>query len=162
MINQTRSMESKDIFQAQGAAIDPVSYTRFQAFNCDGQQADTSSTQFSLNDPPSCNISDGSVYFPPETKRAQILQYIDRIPVQVSVCQVKLEILVGSCGGIGSTYNFMHASFETHRAYVRTTKTACHQSSPDGKLRISIPDYGNIRRIELEMHLEGGLAEASF
>ena len=84
------------------------------------------------------------------------------MPVQVSVCQVKLEILVGSCGGIGSTYNFMHASFETHRAYVRTTKAACHQADPNRKLRISIPDYENIRRVELEMHLEGGLAEAAF
>ena len=65
VINHSRSMENNDAFQAQGAAIDPVSYTRFQAFNCDGQQSDTSSTQFSLNDPPSCNISDGSVYFPP-------------------------------------------------------------------------------------------------
>ena len=56
----------------------------------------------------------------------------------------------------------MHASFETLRAYVRTTKTACHRSSPDGKLQISIPSYGNIQRVDLEMHLEGGLAEASF
>ena len=56
----------------------------------------------------------------------------------------------------------MHASYETHRAYIRTTKTACHQADPNGKLRITIPRYGNIRAVELEIFLEGGLAEAAF
>ena len=162
VISWSRSMAHADVFETQEAAIDPVSYTHFQAFDCDVQQSDTSSAQFSLNDPPICNISDGSVYHPPETRRAQVLQYIESIPVPVSICQVKLRISVGYCGGIGSAYNFMHASFEKHGAYIRTTKAACHQSSPDGTLQVSIPSYGNIQRVDLEMHLEGGLAEASF
>ena len=137
-------MESNDIFQTHGAEINTVSFTRFQAFNCDRQQADASTTQFSLNDPPNCNVSDGSVYFQPEIKRAQILQYIDRMPVQVSVCQVKLEVFVGSCGGIGSSYNFMHAPFETHRAYIQTTKAACHEAELVHK---HIP-YANKREVE--------------
>ena len=96
---------------------------------------------------------DGSVYHPPETRRAQVLQYIESIPVPVSICQVKLRISVGYCGGIGSAYNFMHASFEKHGAYIRTTKAACHQSSPDGTLQI---DFHTL----LWQYSEGRLGDA--
>ena len=155
-------MGHDDISQTHEAEMNAIEFTRFQAFNCDRRQENTGATQFSLNEPPHCNVTDGSVYFQPETRRAQILQYVNRIPVQVSVCQVKLEVFVGSCGGLGSSYNFMHASLETHRAYIQTTKAACHEAELNGKLRVTIPEYGSIRAVEIEIFLAGGIAEAAF
>ena len=151
-------MDHTGIFETQGTARDFINTNSFRAFDCDAHSSDPSTARFSLNDPPACNNSDGSAYHPPENRRAQVLQRIERIPVMVFICQVKLRILVGYCGGIGSAYNFMHSFLETHRAYIRTTKAACHQSSPDGTLKISIPPYGNINRINIQIHLKGGLA----
>ena len=56
----------------------------FKAFRCN-EEADVSTAEFSLNDPPRCNREDGSAYYPPMEKKAQILQKICRIPVEVTV-----------------------------------------------------------------------------
>ena len=136
---QAKSLGYNDIFRTHEDEMNAPEFTRFQAFNCDRQQENTSATQFSLNEPNHCNETDGSVYFPPKTIRAQVLQYMNKIPVQVSVCMVKLEIFVDSCGGLGSSYNFMHASLETHRAYLQTSKTDCHEAELNRKLKLTIP-----------------------
>ena len=80
--------------------------------------------------------SDGSAYHPSEPKKAQILQKIQRIPVEVTSCQVKLRILVGWCGGEYVAMNYMHSFIETHRTPSRMTKAQCHQSSPNDTTEI--------------------------
>ena len=143
-------MDHTGIFETQGTARDFINTNSFRAFDCDAHSSDLSTARFSLNDPPACNSSDGSTYHPPEKRRAQVLQRMERIPVMVTSCQVKLRILVGYCDTIGS-WNFIHSFFETHRALIRATKAQCHHSSPDGTLEISIPPYGNINRIKILM-----------
>ena len=46
----------------------------------------------------SIKLAVGSVYHLPEPKKAQILQKLQRIPVDVTICKVNLRILVGWCG----------------------------------------------------------------
>ena len=70
-----------------------VSEETFRAFECN-EESDLSTAEFSLNEPPACKRSDGSAYHPPEPKKAQILQKLQRIPVEVTICQVNLRILV--------------------------------------------------------------------
>ena len=67
-----------------------ISKNAFKAFECN-EESDLSIA--------ACRRSDGSAYHPPEPKKAQILQKLQRIPVEVTICQVKLLILVGWCGG---------------------------------------------------------------
>ena len=62
-----------------------VSENTFKAFECN-EESDLSTAEFSLNEPPACRRSDGSAYHPPEPKKAQILQKLQRIPVEVTIC----------------------------------------------------------------------------
>ena len=80
----------------------------------------------------------------------------------MTICQVKLRILVGWCGGEYVAMNYMHSFVETQRTLIRTTKAQCHQASPNDTLEIELPPYGTINRIRLLMHLQGGVGEASF
>ena len=75
-----------------------VSENTFKAFECN-EESDLSTAEFSLNEPPACRRSDGSAYHLPEPKKAQILQKLQRIPVELTICQVNLRVLVGWCGG---------------------------------------------------------------
>ena len=72
------------------------------------EESDVTTAEFSINDPPSCNREDGSAYYPQVAKKAQILQRMHRILVEVTVCQVDLRILVGWCGGDYVALNYMH------------------------------------------------------
>ena len=71
---------------------------------------------------------------PPEAKKAQILQKLQSVPVEVTSCQVKLRILVGWCGGEYVEENYMHSFIETNRNPIKTTKAQCHHSSPNDTL----------------------------
>ena len=62
-----------------------ISEDKFKAFECN-EETDLSTAEFSLNEPPACNRDDGSAYYPPEPKKAQILQKLQRIPVEVTIC----------------------------------------------------------------------------
>ena len=50
-----------------------ISEDRFKAYMCN-EESDLSTAEFSLNKTPTCNRDDGSAYYPPEAKKAQILQ----------------------------------------------------------------------------------------
>ena len=50
-----------------------ISKDRFKAYICN-EESDLSTAEFSLNEPPTCNRDDGSAYYPPEAKKALILQ----------------------------------------------------------------------------------------
>ena len=138
-----------------------ISEAGFKAYMCN-EESDLSTAEFSLNEPPTCNRDDGSAYYPPEAKKAQILQKLRRIPVEVTVCQVDLRILVGWCGGEYVAMNYMHSNIETKRTTVQSTNVQCYHSSPNDTLEIELPEYGTINGIRLMMHLTGGVGEASF
>ena len=133
----------------------------FKAYMCN-EGSDLSTAEFSLNDPPNCNREDGSAYYTPVAKKTQILQRLRRIPVEVTVWQVDLRILVGWCGGEYVALNYMHRNIETKRTTVQPTNVQCHHSSPNDPLEIELPEYGTINGIQLMMHLTGGVGEASF
>ena len=126
------------------------------------EDSDFSTAEFSLNDPPNCNREDGSAYYPLVAKKAQILQRLRRIPVEVTVWQVDLRILVGWCGGEYVALNYMHRNIKTKRTTVQPTNVQCHHSSPNDTLEIEFPEYGTLNGIRLMMHLTGGVGEASF
>ena len=90
------------------------------------------------------------------------MQRLRRIPVEITVCQVDLRILVGWCGGEYVALNYMHSNIETKRTTVQPTNVQCHHSSPNDTLEIELPEYGTINGIRLMMHLTGGVGEASF
>lgn len=93
------------------------------------EDSDFSTAEFSLNDPPNCNREDGSAYYPLVAKKAQILQRLRRIPVEVTVWQVDLRILVGWCGGEYVALNYMQRNIKTKRTTVQPTNVQCHHSS---------------------------------
>ena len=63
------------------------------AFDClDGSLP---STQISLNPPEQCNINDGSAYEKPEKRRAQVLEHVKLIPVNITTCVVQFTVNVG-------------------------------------------------------------------
>ena len=51
-----------------------------------------SSTEISLNPPPECRIEDGSAYQKPIKKRAQILEHVRKVPVEVTTCVVQWRV----------------------------------------------------------------------
>ena len=85
-----------------------------------------------------------------------------RIPVEVTVCQVDMRILMGWCGGEYTALNYMHSDIETKRTKVQPTNVQCHHASPNDTLEIEVPEYGSINSIRLEIHLTGGVGEATF
>ena len=99
----------------------------FKAFMCN-EEADVSTAEFSLNDPPRCSREDGSAYYPPMEKKAQILQKIRRIPVEVTVCQVDWRINVGWCGGEYTALNYMHSDIETKRTKIQPNNVQCRMT----------------------------------
>ena len=69
---------------------------------------------------------------------------------------------MGWCGGEYTALNYMHSDIETKRTKVQPTNVQCHHASPNDTLEIEVPEYGSINSIRLEMHLTGGVGEATF
>merc|ERR1711873_82204 len=63
-----------------------------KAYNC--QDGGKASARISLTPPPKCNRADGSAYETPKMKRAQILEKVKKIPVNVTICMVKFRVNV--------------------------------------------------------------------
>ena len=114
-----------------------ISEAGLKAYMCN-EESDFSTAEFLLNEPPTCNRDDGSVYYPPKAKKVQILQSLRRIPVEVTVCQVDLRILVGWCGGEYVALNYMHSNIETKRTTIQSTNVQCYHSSPNDTLEIEL------------------------
>ena len=58
-----------------------------RAYDC--QEESMSNAEFSLNPPPECRKEDGSAYLRPIKKKAQILERVRQIPVEVSTCVIQ-------------------------------------------------------------------------
>ena len=132
----------------------------FKAYKCEEENVLTA--EFSLNPPPECRREDGSAYYKPIEKKAQIMQRIRRIPVEITTCMVEWRVNVGWCGGEYVALNYMHADIETLRTNILPTNTQCHNAAPNDTLEITVPEYGSINEIKLKTNLDGGIGEASF
>ena len=100
----------------------------FKAFMCN-EDDEVSTEEFSLNTPLRCNREDGSAYYPPIGKKAQILQKVCRIPVEVTICQVEWRVNIGWCGGEYTTLNYMHSD-------ILQNNVQCHHASPNNTLEL--------------------------
>ena len=132
----------------------------FRAFNC--QEESMSTAEFSLNPPPECRIEDGSAYHRPVEKKAQILERVRRIPIEITTCVVQWRVNVGWCGGEYVALNYMHADIETLRTNILPSNIQCHEADPDDTLTITIPEYGSIDELDLKIQLNGEVGEAAF
>ena len=80
-LTDVSTIETEDIM------VDNPSYSpTLQAYQCEETTDGLTSARFSLNNPPECNQTDGSIYHPPVPQRAQLLQKLTRIPVEVTNC----------------------------------------------------------------------------
>ena len=90
------------------------------------------STEISLNPPQECRIEDGSAYQKPIKKRAQILEHVKKVPVEVTTCVVQWRVNVGWCGGEFAIESYMHADLGTLRSSILPTEEQCNEADPDG------------------------------
>ena len=72
-----------------------------------------SNAKISLNPPPDCRIEDGSAYHRPIRKKAQILERVRRVPIEITTCVIQWRVNIGWCGGEFAIENYMHADIET-------------------------------------------------
>ena len=64
-----------------------------EAYDC--MEDSMSNAEISLNPPPEYRIEDGSAYQKPIRKRAQILEHVRKIPVEVTTCVVQWRVNMG-------------------------------------------------------------------
>ena len=120
-----------------------------RAYDC--QEESMSNAEFSLNPPPECQKEDGSAYLRPIKKKAQILERVRRIPVEVSTCVIQWRVNVGWCGGEFALENYMHADIETLRTNILPSEVQCHEADPDGTITITTPENGCIEALDLKL-----------
>ena len=108
------------------------------------------------------NIEDGSAYEKAERRRAQVLEHVKLIPVNITTCVVQFRVNVGWCGGEFAIENYMHQDLETLRSQIIPSELDCHQAELDGTIKISTPEYGSIEALDLKLQLNGGKGSAMF
>ena len=134
--------------------------TLISAFDC--LDSSLPSTRISLNPPKQCNIEDGSAYEKAERRRAQVLEHVKLIPVEITTCVVQFRVNVGWCGGEFAIESYMHQDLETLRSQIIPTELDCHQAELDGTIKISTPEYGSIEALDLKLQLHGGKGSVMF
>ena len=110
-----------------------------RAYNC--KEESMSNAKFSLNPPPECRIEDGSAYHRPIRKKAQILERVRRVPIEITTCVIQWRVNVGWCGGEFALENYMHADFKTLRTNILPSEIQCHEADPDDTITITTPEY---------------------
>ena len=61
-----------------------------RAYDC--MEESMSNAEISLNPPPECRIEDGSAYHRPIRKKAQILERVRRVPIEITTCVIQWRI----------------------------------------------------------------------
>ena len=82
-----------------------------RAFDC--TEESMANARISLNPPSECRLEDGSAYKRPIKKRAQILEKVKRIPINITSCLIQWRVNVGWCGGEFAIESYMHQDIET-------------------------------------------------
>ena len=131
-----------------------------QAYNC--EEGGTANAKISLNPPAKCNRADGSAYEAPSMKRAQVLEKVKKIPVNITACMIQFRVNVGWCGGEFAISSYMHNDVETLRDTIIPTTTQCNSAELDGYIPITTPQYGSLQPLELELKLRGGVGHGMF
>ena len=103
-----------------------------RAYDCMGESM--SNAEFSLNTPPECRIEDGSAYQRPIRKRAQILEHVRKVPVEVTTCVIEWKVNVGWCGGEFAIENYMHADLQTLRSTILPSEVQWHHYNLNTKI----------------------------
>ena len=98
------------------------------------------STQISLKPPKHCEVNDGSAYESAKRKKAQILERVDLIPINITTCVVQFYVNVGWCGGEFAFENFMHQDLQTLRSQIIVPELDCMQAELDGTIKLSTPE----------------------
>ena len=110
-----------------------------RAYDC--QEESMSNAEFSLNPPPECRKEDSSAYLRPIKKKAQILERVRRIPIEITTCVIQWRVNVGWCGGEFALENYMHADIESLRTNILPSHIQCHEADPDDTITITTPEY---------------------
>ena len=131
-----------------------------QAFDC--EEEDMANAEISLNPPPKCDREDGSAYSRPVMKRAQVLEKVKRIPVNITTCMIHWRVNVGWCGGEFAIESYMHNDLETLRSTIIPSTAQCNQAELDGTISITTPTYGSIQPLDLKLKLQGGVGHSMF
>merc|ERR1711893_346380 len=131
-----------------------------KAYNC--EEGGTANAKISLNPPPRCNRADGSAYEAPNMKRAQILEKVKRIPVNITTCIIQFRVNVGYCGGEFAISSYTHNDIETLGDTIIPSSTQCNSADLDGYIPINTPQYGSLQPLELELKLRGGVGHGMF
>ena len=100
-----------------------------QAFDC--EEEDMANAEISLNPLPKCNREDGSAYSRPVMKRAQVLEKVKRIPVNITTCMIHWRVNVGWCGGEYAIESYMHQDIETLRSTIIPSTVQCNLAELD-------------------------------
>ena len=120
------------------------------------------STQISLKPPEHCDVNDGSAYEKAERRRAQILEHMQLIPINITTCVVQFYVNVGWCGGEFAIENYMHQDLQTLRSQIIVSELDCIQAELDGTIKLTTPEYGSIEALDLKLQLSGGRGVAMF
>ena len=105
---------------------------------------------------------DSIAYLKPIKKKAQILERVRRIPIEITTCVIQWRVNVGWCGGEFPLENYMHADIETLRTNILPSEIQCHEADPDDTITITTPEYGSIEALDLKLQMKGGVGEAMF
>ena len=120
------------------------------------------SAEISLNPPSACKREDGSAYHKAIMKRAQVLEKVKRIPVNIITCMIHWRVNVGWCGGEFAIESYMHNDLETLRSTIIHSTTQCNEAELDGTISITTPSYGSIQPLDLKLKLQGGVGNSMF
>ena len=82
-----------------------IENTLISAYDC--LDNSSPSTRISLNPPKQCDIEDGSAYEKPARRRAQVLEHVRLVPVEITTCVVQFRVNIGWCGGEFAIESYM-------------------------------------------------------
>ena len=82
-----------------------------RAYDC--MEESMSNAEISLNPTPEYRREDGSAYHRPIRKKAQILERVRKVPIEITTSAIQWCTNVGWCGGEFAIENYMHADIET-------------------------------------------------
>merc|ERR1712102_114856 len=141
------SRDSNELYKSDSSWIDRKANTEkyedivIEAYNC--LEENQPSTTLSLKAPKKCIVSDGSAYRQGKLTNAQVLEKLELVPVNLTLCTVHFYVSVGWCGGEYALENFMHANIQTLRSQILVSESDCHKAQVNGFLKVSTPEYGS-------------------
>merc|ERR1711893_453898 len=104
------SRDSNELYKSDSSWIDRKANTEkyedlvIQAYDC--LEENQPSTTLSLKAPKKCKVSDGSAYGQSKLTNAQVLEKLDLVPVNLTLCTVHFYVSVGWCGGEYTLENY--------------------------------------------------------